>query len=55
MNFVSLTDLIRPVGSVFFSSLDWNFNPTLIFGGTWVQSGVITEGQEAFNVWHRLT
>lgn len=53
MNFASLTDLIRPVGSVYFSNLTWDFDPVILFGGTWVNSGTITVQGETFKVWHR--
>lgn len=53
MNFASLTDLIRPVGSVYFCNNAWNFNPTNLFGGVWVNSGQINISDETINVWHR--
>lgn len=53
MNWASLSDLIRPIGSVYFSSTIWNFSPVDLFGGTWVNSGTIIISDNIFNVWHR--
>jgi hypothetical protein len=55
MNFASLTDLIRPIGSVYFSSITWNFSPVDLFGGQWANSGTMYVDGEIFNVWHRLS
>ena len=55
-NWVTFSDLIRPVGSVYFSSSNrYNFDPSNIFGGTWVNSGTIIISGETYNVWHRET
>lgn len=53
MNLVTLTDFIRPIGSVYFSSLEWNFNPADLFGGQWTNSGIIKISKNSFYVWHR--
>jgi hypothetical protein len=55
MSWASLSDLIRPIGSVYFSlvSSAWNFSPVDLFGGTWVNSGTIVVSDSVFNVWHR--
>lgn len=52
-NWVTFSDLIRPIGSVYFSSLQYNFDPSDIFGGTWVNSGTTSISGEVYNVWHR--
>lgn len=53
MGFASFTDLIRPVGSVYFSTMEWDLNPSEVFGGTWVNSGTAEIQGTIFNVWHR--
>lgn len=53
MGFASFSDLIRPVGSVYFSAIGWNLDPSQVFGGTWVNSGKAFIQGSVFNVWHR--
>lgn len=55
MNFANLTDLIRPIGSVYFSSEKWGFEPKDLFGGEWTNSGTVVKDGEIFQVWHRLS
>lgn len=54
MNSVALADLIRPIGSVYFSSLGCNLNPADLFGGQWTNSGTIRISKNTFYVWHRV-
>lgn len=55
MSYANLTDFIRPVGSVYFSSIKWDFDPNTLFGGNWSNSGTINRGGEIYNVWHRTS
>ena len=54
MSYASLTDFIRPVGSVYFSSINWDFDPRILFGGNWANPGTINKGGEVYKVWHRI-
>lgn len=53
MNWASVSDLIRPIGSVYFSSSAWDFSPADLFGGSWTNSGTIVISSTTFKVWHR--
>ena len=49
----SLSDLIRPKGSVYFSLKSQNLSPVDLFGGTWVNSGMTSISGNQYYVWHR--
>lgn len=60
MNFVSVSDLIRPNGSVYFENTNFGttedvdqFYPANLFGGVWENSGTITIDNIVYKVWHR--
>lgn len=62
MNFVSISDLIRPNGSVYFENISFGtddsssvdqFYPANLFGGIWENSGTITIDNIIYKVWHR--
>ena len=63
MNFVSISDLIRPNGSVYFENISFGTNdsgltsdqfyPANLFGGVWENSGTITIDNIVYKVWHR--
>ena len=62
MNFVSISDLIRPNGSVYFEDVSFGtddnssvdqFYPANLFGGVWENSGTIIVDNVVYKVWHR--
>lgn len=56
MNYITVADLIRPVGSVYFSEVvfeDNNWDPNRLFGGNWTCAGTIRVDNLTFNVWYR--
>jgi len=54
-NFVSFTDLIWPVDSIYFSKKDTGLNPAEVFGGSWELITFISQGNINFNAYIRIS
>lgn len=56
MNYITVADLIHPIGSVYFCKKinnDDSWDPNFLFGGTWIYDGSIEIDDVIFNTWHR--